>query len=498
MSDDEIRDRALALAWIADPEERLDEVLELASSLAGTTRAHLYLAAGDERRLHLERTYGLSAAAPRGDAEGGAGVALPLPPLELRVADDEDARIVPTPEGSFFSVPLRGANGLVGTIRVGPIASGKLPRGAEKDLRTAAPQLAVVVAGAHEAATLRRRAGDAEKRVAVGRRLQGSSLETGRFVTLLLRLAVRSTGADGGFVALADEGRLTLRAIAGLEEYTAAALATDLVEIVAETQSAFLRDADAAERLGVRSMLAVPLIAGARVEALLALVDLGGGRLDPASLVLLETLAEHIRLMLGNEQLFDEFVDRYLQTLRGLAESLDARSPATFGHHARVAAIADAVAAELGLSPDARDALRTAALVHDVGLAGVAASPDAYVADIEHPTIGAGMLESLPLAPGVVEAVEGHHEWFDGWGFPRGARGHQLHPLARILALAEFGVEAAGGDSVQPPWSPSRLAEEIRERRGSQFDPEVADAAVRLLDGGRMPDHTNGGGEWST
>ncbi|MBV8480710.1 MAG: HD domain-containing protein [Actinobacteria bacterium] len=498
MSDDDIRGRALALAWAGAPEERLDAVLALAASLAGMPRAHLYLAAGDERRLHLERTHGISAAPPRGDAEGGAGVALPLPPLELRVADDEDARIVPTPEGSFYSLPLRGAGGLVGTIRVGPIASGKLPRGAEKDLRAAAPELAVVVAAAHEADALGRRADDAEKRVAVGRRLQGSSLETGRFVTLLLRLAVRSSGADGGFVAIADGGRLTLRASDGLEEYTAAALATDLVEIVTETQSAFLRDADAAERLGVRSILAVPLIAGVRVEALLALVDLGGGRLDPASLVLLETLAEHIRLMLGNEQLFDEFVDRYLDTLRGLAESLDARSPATIGHHARVAAIADAVALELGLPSETRDALRTAALVHDVGLAGVAATPDAYIADIEHPTIGAGMLEALPLAPGVVEAVEGHHEWFDGWGFPRGSRGDQLHPLARVLALAEFAVEAAGGDAVQPPWPPARLANEIRERRGSQFDPEVADAAVRLLDGGRMPDHTSGGSAWST
>ena len=108
------------------------------------------------------------------------------------------------------------------------------------------------------------------------------------------------------------------------------------------------------------------------------------------------------------------------------------------------------------------------------------------------------MIESLPLAPGVVEAVEGHHEWFDGWGFPRGLRGDQLHPLARVLALAEFAVEAAGGDAVQGPWPPTRLAAEIRERRGSQFDPDVADAAVRLLDGGRMPDHTSGGNEWST
>jgi putative nucleotidyltransferase with HDIG domain len=501
MSDGALGDRVLSLAWVEDPAERLDEVLSLCCELGETARAHLYLAAADVRRLHLERTRGTGAPAPPGDAEGGAAVALPLPAMELRAADSEHPRVVPTSEGSFYSLPLWRDSELLGTVRMGPLASGKLGRGVEKRLQAIAQPLAVVVSGAHGEDRLRRRAEEAETRIAVGRRLQGSALETGRFVTLLLRLAVRASGADGGFVAISGADGLVLRAAEGLAESLLSAIDlsdTGMIEIDSRTQAAFLADADAAARLGIRSLLAVPLISGERIEALLALVDTGGGRLDPASLRLLETLADQIRLMLANEQLFDEFIGHYLDTVRALAHALDARSTATEGHHERVAAVADAVAAEVGMSDADRDALRLAALIHDVGLAGVAATPDAYVADIEHPSIGAGMIESLPLARGVVEAVAGHHEWFDGWGFPAGIRGDQMHPLARVLALAEFVVEAGGGDAVQGPWEPRRLREELSDRNGSQFDPAMATAALRLLERGAMPDYAIGGDGWST
>ncbi|MHB8468483.1 MAG: HD-GYP domain-containing protein [Gaiellaceae bacterium] len=504
MNEREIWTRVLELGWVADPADRLDAALALASELAQTGRAHLYLTAGDGRRLHLERTRGVSPPIPLPvDAEGGAAAALPVPPMELRVAADEVPRLVPTPEGAFFSLPLRRGPDLLGVVRVGPLPAGKLGKSQRKNLAATAQPLTVIVAGAHEADLLRRRAEDAEKRIAVGRQLQGSALETGRFVTLLLRLAVRGSRADGGFVALAGEEGLTLRAVESLPAELLAGLdlsaAAGLIEIVPDAEAAFLRDPEAAARLGIRSLLAVPLIAGGRAEALLALVDLGGEQLDPANLALLETLAEQIRLMLGNERLFDEFVARYLETVRAIATALDARRRATRGHHERVAAVAGALAAELGVGDDDRWSLRTAALVHDVGLAGVTATPDAYLADIEHPTIGAAMIEALPLARGVVEAVEGHHEWFDGWGFPRGLKGEQLHPLARILALAEFVVETAGGDAVQEAWSAERLAAELHDRRGSQFDPDAADALLRLLERGWRPENaTDGGGAWST
>jgi HD-GYP domain-containing protein (c-di-GMP phosphodiesterase class II) len=236
----------------------------------------------------------------------------------------------------------------------------------------------------------------------------------------------------------------------------------------------------------MRSILAVPLVQDGATTAVLALVSTGSSRIGLENLPMLELISEQIRLMLDNERLFTAFTEQYLETVKAIARSLDARRPHTEHHHDRVAAVADAVAAELGFSAIERRDLQMAALVHDVGLAGVAGAADAYLADIEHPSVGAGMIEGLPLPSSVIEGVACHHEWFDGWGFPRGLRGAEIPLNGRVLALAEFVIETGGGDSLSEPWSSERLGQEIAGRRGSQFDPEVADAAVLLLERGAL------------
>ena len=77
-----------------------------------------------------------------------------------------------------------------------------------------------------------------------------------------------------------------------------------------------------------------------------------------------------------------------------------------------------------------------------------------------------------------------HHEWYDGWGFPNSLRGEEIPRPARVLAAAEFIAEMAAGDPVREPWDAARIAAELRQRRGSQFDPFVADAALSLLQTG--------------
>jgi HD-GYP domain-containing protein (c-di-GMP phosphodiesterase class II) len=248
-----------------------------------------------------------------------------------------------------------------------------------------------------------------------------------------------------------------------------------------------LRDFETAGALGIRAVLAVPLLSGDQPLGIFALVDLGAGRgFDEGSLELLAALAEQVRLMLANDRLFNDFAARYLETLEGLAASLDARRAYTHDHHRKVAAVATVLGRELGLPQDELDALETAALVHDVGMAGVADGAGAYQADTEHPAVGADLVEHLPLHPLVAEAVATHHEWLDGFGFPRGLKGDEIPLGGGILAAAEFVVEATSGDPTRRPLPPERLAEELERRRGTQFDPLVADAALELLRRGEI------------
>jgi putative nucleotidyltransferase with HDIG domain len=213
-----------------------------------------------------------------------------------------------------------------------------------------------------------------------------------------------------------------------------------------------------------------------------ALVNFGSaGTFDENGLELCAVFADQIRLMLHNQRVFHEFAERYIDTLKALARALDARTPQTADHHQRVAELARTLGAELGLPGQRLDAIETAGLIHDVGLAAVGAAEGAAESDIEHPTVGASLIEHLPVDSDLIAAVATHHEWHDGWGFPRGVAGDHIPVSGRALALAEFMVEMTTDTPVREAWEPARLVEEIGARRGTQFDPAVADAATRLL-----------------
>jgi HD-GYP domain-containing protein (c-di-GMP phosphodiesterase class II) len=104
-----------------------------------------------------------------------------------------------------------------------------------------------------------------------------------------------------------------------------------------------------------------------------------------------------------------------------------------------------------------------------------------YQSDVDHPSVGGGLIEQLPLHPWVAPSIAAHHEWWDGWGFPEGLSGDAIARGGRILAVAEFLDEMSSGDPVRDPWGPERLAAEIGVRTGSQFEPDVAAAAIRLV-----------------
>jgi putative two-component system response regulator len=115
-------------------------------------------------------------------------------------------------------------------------------------------------------------------------------------------------------------------------------------------------------------------------------------------------------------------------------------------------------------------------------MAGIVEIEGGYQADFEHPTIGASLIEALPLHPTIVGAVATHHEWFDGWGFPRGLSGDAIPLGGRILAMAEFIVEMTTGNPFREPWSREKLVAELRQRHGTQFDPRVTDVALNLIE----------------
>lgn len=484
-----------ALALEGGAAERLDALLDAVHIHVGAPAVYLYLSDTGGRRYHLERS--LAADLPvAGDdevSEGGVGTVAPTPPLELPRTSEWDApRVAPSPAGMLWSVPLVLGERSVGLVQVGPLPGTTAPSDWQKRLDAITQPIAIVAERLVEEERLRRELIAYQSRESLGRRLQGSAMQVERHLTLLLAMAVSASHADGGFVAIVDRDTRLVEIAAeqglpdGFSELVDLAPPTGLFDWSAAAGGAlYVHDFEAAARAGLGSILAVPLLEGSQAIGIFALTSFGrGARMEVDALDLLGTFATQAQQALRNDILFRTFAEGYIDTVCGLAHSLDARRPDTHGHHEEVSRVAVDVARRLGLPEEEIEAIRLAGLIHDVGLAAVASGSEGFQSDYDHPTIGAGLVEHLQLHPGVAAGVAGHHEWYDGWGFPHSLRGEEIPRPARILGVAEFIAEMAAGDPVRAPWAAARVANEIRQRRGSQFDPLVADAALYLLESG--------------
>jgi putative nucleotidyltransferase with HDIG domain len=172
-------------------------------------------------------------------------------------------------------------------------------------------------------------------------------------------------------------------------------------------------------------------------------------------------------------------------SMEALARAIDARDSSTYGHSARVAAISVEIADGMQLPAKDREALRRAALLHDIGKIGVEdkvlrkAGPlsDAEADDMrEHPRIGYDMLKGLrflqPSLPGVLY----HHERWDGAGYPTGLTGTAIPLPVRILAVADVFDALTSDRPYREGLSYEAATAAIRIEAGLQFDPDVVTA----------------------
>jgi putative nucleotidyltransferase with HDIG domain len=183
----------------------------------------------------------------------------------------------------------------------------------------------------------------------------------------------------------------------------------------------------------------------------------------------------------------------YVQTIRALAEAVDAKDAYTRGHSERVGVYASKIAREMSFAKDFIERVYIAGLLHDVGKIGVRdaviTKPDRltleeYEEIKAHPEIGAKILEPVDFLKDVAPCVRHHHEWYDGSnrGYPDQLRGEQIPLPSRIILVADT-VEAMTSDRPYRKALPlEAVVSEIDKYSGSQFDPQVTVAFLRLLE----------------
>lgn len=250
----------------------------------------------------------------------------------------------------------------------------------------------------------------------------------------------------------------------------------------------------------MRPFLGVPLWTRQRFVGILCLGSKKTGeRYSKDDLSLLTTLGGQAALAIYNAQLYEMREQALLDTITALAHAIEAKDTYTLNHCEMITGRAVALAQYIGLPQHEVENIRLGSILHDVGKIGI---PDAilnkpakltdeeYERIKEHAVIGARIVQSVGALQGVVPIVRHHQERYDGTGYPDGIKGDEIPVGARIIAVVD-AYGAMTEDRVYRKAPGHEIAvSELKRWSGRQFDPEIAEAFIRLLEA--QPELTEG------
>ena len=185
-----------------------------------------------------------------------------------------------------------------------------------------------------------------------------------------------------------------------------------------------------------------------------------------------------------------------LATIEALALAIEAKAGCTPEHIRSIQQYAAMLAEAAHLSDADVQAVRTAALLHDVGNMAVPEhilskpdklTPEEFVRVKIHPRVGAEILRQVPFGAPVAELVLHHHEQWDGLGYPDGLRGDAIPLGARILAIADCYSTLQADRPYRPARTRVQALAVMREYAGKSFDPALIDLFIARLEASSEP-----------
>ena len=183
--------------------------------------------------------------------------------------------------------------------------------------------------------------------------------------------------------------------------------------------------------------------------------------------------------------------DLYTQTITALSEAVDAKDRYTSGHSRRVAEYSYMIAERMGKSPEEREEIYRAGLLHDMGKLRIPAeiiNKPGKLTDEEyniikiHPATGYHILRGISEDRFIAVAARYHHERFDGKGYPNGISGENIPEIARIIGVADAYDAMTSNRSYRNALPQDVVRSEIERCKGTQFDAQVADVMLQMID----------------
>ena len=337
-----------------------------------------------------------------------------------------------------------------------------------------------------------------EALLATSRELMAFEELQGLLDRVLDRLQAMLKPARCAILLVDAHGRLETRAVrprgdyASISEFASAtavrdALAAREILVAFDARAdARLQDADSIVMAGVRSAVCVPLLGRTRpLGALYADQLARHSAFTPEQVQWVTAFAAHAAVAIETAGLYEERERHYGATLEALARAIDARDHYTAGHSERVTEYTIALARHMQLPDKDVDVIRRAGLLHDIGKVGV---PDRILLKAgpldrqerllmeSHVTIGDEMLRPVPFLRECLPAIRGHHERWDGSGYPDRLSGEGIPLHARLMGVADSFDAMTSARPYRGALPVEEAARRLRADAGRQFDRSVIEA----------------------
>lgn len=187
--------------------------------------------------------------------------------------------------------------------------------------------------------------------------------------------------------------------------------------------------------------------------------------------------------------------ERVAPTVYALTAAIDAKDNYTFIHSMNVSKYAVVLAEDLDMNANEIEIVRDAGMLHDIGKISIPEhilkktsqlTDEEYTIMKTHVENSTKMIRYLPDMDYVIPAVVGHHERYDGKGYPRGLRGNDIPLMARILTIADCFDAMTARRPYKQPLPIDYAVGELKKNSGTQFDPDLVSRFVSLIDEGKI------------
>lgn len=331
----------------------------------------------------------------------------------------------------------------------------------------------------------------------------GSATDSSRVLDLILDQLKRVVPFDSASVQILKGDILSIRAVAGTLDASVIGYELPIKDdklahpMLYEHRTVLFEDiADHPDWLhapgaaGVKSWIGAPLIVRGECIGVLTVDGYETHQFSPADAQLVSSFAIHAGIALENARLLEEAEEAYVQTVSALASAIDVRDSYTSGHSQRLAELAVKIGQALGCEDEELVDIRWGALLHDIGKIGVPddilrkpSSLESHEMEImrQHPEIGARIVERVKNLAAVAPIIRAHQERFDGSGYPDGLQADAIPKIARIISVADAYVAMTDERVYRKARSHQAALAEIQSCAGTQFDPSVVDALLKIF-----------------